>query len=617
MLTSVSITKTVRLSIGLLNTRDKRLVLLIITVQFGLALLDLLGVLLLGTVVALAARGTTGQAVSSSGVGKVIGELPDSVPFLVFLAVIAGIALVTKSILGLFLTRRTFRFLANRQALVSGDLAEQLLSHPLLTVQQRSSQETAVALTGGVSALTLGVLGPAIVVSAEASLLLVLTVGLFLIDPIVCIFSIGFFSGLIFLLHFAFKSWANELGSEQSTAEIDSFVAIQQALQTYREISVAGRRKYFIEQFKSLRWKSARIMADQFILNQIGKYVFEIGLVVGGGLLILILSFSNDIVSALGILTVFLAATARLFPSLLRMQGALINIRTSAGTSEVTLELIENLKCEDLIENFPTVTETQALEFSKLSGGNYTGFSPTIELVRVSFSYPGADSFQLENIDLSIPTNRSVALVGSSGAGKSTLADVILGVLSPTEGIVRLSGETPRESLARFPGAVAYVPQNIALIQGSVRSNVALGIPSDLIDDDLVWEALKRARISNFLTDSREGLSTVVGENGIQLSGGQRQRLGIARALYSRPKLLVLDEATSSLDAETELAVTHTLDDLSGEMTLIAIAHRLATIRHFQEIVHLTNGRLTAQGSFNEVRSQVSDFDRQAKLLGL
>jgi ATP-binding cassette subfamily C protein len=154
-------------------------------------------------------------------------------------------------------------------------------------------------------------------------------------------------------------------------------------------------------------------------------------------------------------------------------------------------------------------------------------------------------------------------------------------------------------------------------VAGSVRENVALGLPREAIDDDQVWEALRRAHLAEYLIDNREGLDTSVGERGFRLSGGQRQRLGIARALYTRPRLLVLDEATSALDAETEQAIIRTLEELEGEVTTITVAHRLATVRHADQVLYLEHGRIRARGTFDEVRGQVDDFDRQAALLGL
>ena len=161
------------------------------------------------------------------------------------------------------------------------------------------------------------------------------------------------------------------------------------------------------------------------------------------------------------------------------------------------------------------------------------------------------------------------------------------------------------------------MPQTVSLVHGSIRENVALGLPPDVIDDELAWEALERAHLAEFLRENREGLDTKIGERGFRLSGGQRQRLGLARALYTRPKLLVLDEATSALDAETEQSIIQTLSELEGEVTTVTVAHRLATVRQADVLLYMQDGVIVATGTFAEVRAQVPDFDRQAALLGL
>lgn len=614
---SMSLWGAIKRALSLFSRRDRRILLLVAVAQVFVSFLDLVGVLLLGLVAASAAAAATGSELSFGGLGAIVSGLPSGTGFVIGLAFAAAIVLVSKSILSLLITRRAFRFIANRQAMVASELARRLLSRPLLEVQNRSSQETSVALTAGVNALTINTVGPALVMVAEISLVTALFAGLLFVDPLVAIFTLVFFGLLTVLLQFALGRWARSLGQRQSVAEMGSMTSIQHALRVYREVTVTGRRNLFVKRFAGLRWEAANVQADTFILSQIGKYVFEIGLIVGAGLLVVLMAVTRDVTAAVAIITVFLAASSRIFPSLLRLQNATTNIRNSEGQSIYTYALIDELDAAEKSTKIAPVPEATAQEFNEAVHSGFPGFVSEVHVHDVSLHYPGAAEFALKNVTLRINSGESVAFVGTTGAGKSTLADAILGVLIPDSGHVTISGASPAHTVQQWPGAMAYVPQDVAVLTGTVRENVALGIPFDDIDDSLVWEALDRAQLSAFLRDNRDGLDTVVGENGVQLSGGQRQRLGIARALYSRPRLLILDEATSALDAETERAVTDTLDSLVGDVTLILIAHRLATVRHCNQVIYLRAGSVVGSGTFEEVRAQVPEFDAQATLLGI
>jgi ABC-type multidrug transport system fused ATPase/permease subunit len=306
-------------------------------------------------------------------------------------------------------------------------------------------------------------------------------------------------------------------------------------------------------------------------------------------------------------------------PALLRLQGAAITIRNASVSAQPTFYLADALQhgsSDTSVMERASQVEAAHLIRARIAAG-HGDFDATVVVEGAYVTYLDADAPALIDASLTVPPGTSVALVGSTGAGKSTLADVIIGVLEPDAGSVKISGVPPREAISRWSGAIAYVPQAVALVFGSVRENVALGLPVDAIDDAMVWEALERAHLADFLRDSREGLDTMIGERGVRLSGGQRQRLGIARALYTRPRLLVLDEATSALDAETEQAIIKTLDALEGQVTTVTVAHRLATVRRADQLLYLEAGRIVCRGTFEEVRQQVKDFDRQASLLGL
>jgi ABC-type multidrug transport system fused ATPase/permease subunit len=611
----------IRASLSLLSKRDRRLLALITVAQMSTAFLDLLGILMVGLVTALSlsVMSSVPQPAIVQNVLETLGlEQRDPTTVALSLAAIAGVLLITKSALNMFLTRRILRFLANRQALVSGRLAAGLLSRPLLQVQQRSSQETVYTLTSGVSAATLIILGQGTIALSEITLLVVLAAGMLAISPVVTVFAIVFFLLISFTLQKVLAGRAGRIGERSAHIEVQSVATVQEALRTYREAVVSQRRGLYVQRFQDLRWRGAVNQTELQFVGLIPKYVLEIALVCGAGLLAASQLLTKDLSAAVAIIAVFLAAGSRIVPSILRLQTAAITIRSAAGQAAPTYELARELDQAHLTsataESFGSIDPTT---IRNLLQKGHQGFDASILISDVDLSYPGASTPALAGVSLTLPAGSSLALVGPTGAGKSTLADVILGVLIPDSGVALIGGLSPAEALAAWPGAVAYVPQDVAMANGTVRENVALGLPVEIIDDDWVWDALNRAHLGEFLRDSREGLDTVIGEHGIKLSGGQRQRLGIARALYTRPKLLVLDEATSALDAATEQAIAKTLQELEGNVTTVTIAHRLATIRHCDLVVYLEGGRAQAQGSFSEVRALAPQFDRQAQLLGL
>jgi ABC-type multidrug transport system fused ATPase/permease subunit len=608
--------KTVRSALGLLSSRDRRLFVVSVLLQMATSALDILGVLMTGIV------GALGVTVIQSGpppaqiqtLADWLGlEGSNSQELVVIFACGAAIALLLKSLVSGLLTRRILVFLANRQAIVSARLTKELLSRPITFIQRRSSQETAYALIQGAGAATMQVLGQVAVALSEIALLVALSVTLFFLDPLITVASVAFFALIAFALQRALGNWAHRIGSAAAEAEIGSLHAIQEALTSYREVTVTDRRSHYVNKIQELRWAAAKVAADGQLMGLIPKWLFESALVIGGFALAAVLFATKDATAAVGTLALFLAASSRVMPSLLRLQGATLALRGVAGAAAPTFALAEEL---DHPLDYEVVTpNVEAIRRTVASG--HPDMVPTVAIRNVTFSYPAATESAIKDVSLDVSPGQSVALVGKSGAGKTTLADIILGVLPPEVGIVKISGLDPAVAIPKWPGGMAYVPQNVSLTNASVRQNVALGLPEGAIDDSLVWEALERAHLADYLRGQRDGLDTQVGEGGLRLSGGQRQRLGIARALFSRPRILVLDEATSALDADTEVAITQTIQDLEGDVTTIIIAHRLSTIRHANVVVYLEDGRIVAQGNFEEVRQQSAALDRQATLLGI
>lgn len=597
---------------SLLPKRDRRRLAAAATLQMATSILDLAGVLLVGLVgvVAVASSGQATVPAAVESAATAVGlEGASTVALAVILTAAATALLLAKSVVALVVLRRIFKFLANRCAAVSANLGSRFLSASMLSVQSRSSQESAYALGAGVTAAIAGILGNVVVAATETSLLVLLGVALLVVDPMVTVVAVIYFAAVALLLQRVLGTWAGRVGETVAVVELTGLTTIQEAIIGYREIFVGNRRAFYRDRFRDARREVSRCNADSQFITQVPKYVMEAALIAGAALLLVSQLLSRDTAAAVATLALFLAAGSRVMPSIMRLQAATTGIRMAAGAAQMTFDLEARLPGTGL----QTPSRDELAGSSRTS---YVGFEPTVEVAGVSLSYGGSNR-ALDDVSLSIPAGSSCALVGATGAGKSSLADVILGIVEPDEGTVLVGGVSPADAIRRWPGSIAYVPQSVASTNGTVRENVALGLPKETVDDGRVWQALRRARLDAFLADSREGLDTPVGEHGIRLSGGQRQRLGLARALYTDPRLLVLDEATSALDAETEREISETVASLEGEVTVLVIAHRLATVMRADQLAYLENGRVIAYGTFSDVRATVPRFDRQAQILGL
>ena len=547
----VKVGEAIRASLGLLDRRDRRLLGLSMVLQMATSLLDLAGVTLIGLVGALSLATVQGQQPPKSIVTLVSALGLGDLSVAALLGVISGAAavlLLAKSVISPLLMARVFRFLARRQAIVSARLAKELLSRPLTFVQQRSSQETAAALLQGAGAATVTVLGQTVVAGSEIALLVVLGVALLFVDPAIALGAILFFAVFGLGLQKIVGYRISRVGTEALTADIASLSAVQEALGAYREITVADRRSLYVDRVQGLRAEAARASAGLQVFNLLPKYVSEGALVVGSSSLAAVLFSTRPIPLAAGTFALFLATATRIMPSLLRLQSAAFNIRSATGPAMLTYTLTADLGHPlEAPQDAREVRET----VRRILECGHQDFAPRIKLHDITFTYPGGRGTALQGISMVVAEGQSVALVGRSGAGKSTLADIILGVLEADSGELAVGGVNPTDAVRRWPGAIAYVPQEVMLSNDSLRANVALGLPRGDIDDDLVWDALRRAHLADYVRQQPDGLDTQIGERGLRLSGGQRQRLGIARALFTRPRLLVLDEATSALDAET------------------------------------------------------------------
>jgi ABC-type multidrug transport system fused ATPase/permease subunit len=592
-----------------LSRTDQKKIILIAILQIFMSLLDLLGVLAIGLLGALSVSGLQSEN-PSERITSILNFLRISEePFQSQVAILglgALFFLVGRTILSIFFTRRILFFLSRRGAQISSSIISRLLAQPLLVIQERTTQETVYAVTTGVSLITLQVIATSVVLISDISLLFVMGIGLFVVDPTTAIATFFVFSTIGFLLYQFMHVRAGALGVMNSQLNIASNEKIVEVFDAYRESVVGNRRHYYAREIGKLRIRLANVSAESAFMPYVSKYVIETAVIVGALLIGGAQFFLQDATRAVATLAVFLAAGTRIAPAILRVQQGSVQIRNGIGGATPTLDLIDSLGEYRFTENTDDSVNTM-----------HRGFIPEVKIANVSLRYPNKPFPAISDVTLDLPAGSSVALVGPSGAGKTTLIDALLGVLNIDSGNILISGMTPLQAVSRWPGAISYVPQDVVISSGTIRNNVALGFPQEVATDDLVMRALRVADLDKFVDGLDQGLDTQVGERGAKISGGQRQRLGIARAMFTQPLLLVLDEATSSLDAETETSISNALQNLRGTTTVVMIAHRLSTVRNADIVVYLSEGRVKAVGTFDEVRALIPNFNRQATLMGL
>ena len=595
-------------ALKVLSKQDRHKILGITFLQILMGGLDLLGVAAVGLLGSLSVSG-----LQSSNPGDRAGAALKILHIEEFtfqtqrfsLGISAVGLLVGRTILSIIFTRRILFYLSRRGAKISADLVSRLLSQPLLLVQSRSTQETVYAVTTGVERIVLQVLATSVVWIADFSLLLIMLLGLLVVDPITALATFLVFTLIGLFLYRFMHVRAGILGIESSNLNIKSNEKIVEVFASYRESVVRNRRDYYAREIGKLRYLLASSSAEIGFLPYVSKYIIETTVVVAAVLIGGIQFSLQDASHAISTLAIFLAAGSRIAPAVLRLQQGSIYIKNGLGLSVPTLDLIDNLGSAPEVEN---VDDTVDLF--------HDGFISKIVLTNVSLTYPDKSEPAIANVSLTIPAGTSVALVGPSGAGKTTMIDILLGVLNPDSGEVTISDLPPLLAVAKWPGALSYVPQDVVISAGTIRENVALGYPITEATDELVLGALRVAQLEKFVSELPSGIDTQVGERGTRISGGQRQRLGIARAMFTQPQLLVLDEATSSLDGETEANISDAIHALRGSTTVVIIAHRLSTVRNVDQVVYLDKGKVIAIGTFDEVRKAVPSFDQQAKIMG-
>lgn len=561
-----------------------------------LALLDMLGVAAMIPLTQLLA-GVSANSGALAVIADIVGTTSPATLIPVVASAIA-VLFVAKSALALLFRWWLFGQTARVSAMVATEMMRRYALAPYAHHRSRRLSEVYRNITAAVSqavSVLLAVIGMCTDVLMLAAIIAVLAIT----APVVTLLTVALFAAFVFGLQRGLRRRQAHLGEEVSEASLQAWQFLMPALDGFREARLTSSASMFIDGFRASRLREARASREMGILSEIPRYSLEILFVVAIVGISLYLFAQETPAAAFTILGVFAAAALRALPTLTRVSTTFGTIRMGGVGLGIVLRVVAELDEGGTHDEQPR------------SAVRYSG---DITLDDVTFRYPDAIEPVFHGLTLTVPQNRTTAFVGSSGAGKSTLLDLILGLQDPTSGAIMCGGRSVVDDKASWYSSLGVVPQDVFLTNDTVRANIAFGIAPESVDPDRLREVIDLAQLTPLIAELPDGLETMVGERGVRLSGGQRQRLGLARALYRRPSILILDEATSALDNVTEHEITETLARLSGSLTILIVAHRLSTVRGADNLVFLKDGRLEAQGTFSELRELSTDFARLVEL---
>jgi ABC-type multidrug transport system fused ATPase/permease subunit len=573
----------IRDAFQLLDSRDKRKLFFSSLIQIVLSLFDLLSIALVGLLVSLA---SSSEDTKQSSYTSNLLQLANIESFsfqkqIITIGCVSALLIGFKSAATVFLLRKNAFFLSRRSAEISKQLVSKLLSSSIIDLQVTSMQRSLFAVTTGVNTVTLGVIARCMGVIVDTATLITVLIGLSVLDSSIAIASSLIFGTMGLLLYKFIRKSAKRAGTLATELHIRSNQEVYEVLGSFREIKVKNRGHFFAEKIGNSRLLHSGIQTRISMMNVYSKYIMDSSVTAGALIVAMFQLYFLGRTEAIASLGLFLAAGLRLAPAVLRLQNNLIEMKISLSGAQDTLELNSRLSKYRL-----SISSTQT------ESHEYFGFNPTVEVKDVSFMYEDNELPTIQGVNFSISAGIFCGIVGQSGAGKSTLVDIMLGVMEPKGGCILISGLAPSQVIAKWPGAIGYVPQEVQIIEGTIKENIAMGYSDDMFHESLVWDAVATSNLDDFVKAQPLGIDSLVGDRGSKLSGGQKQRIGIARAMFTKPRLLILDEATSALDAETEMEFMESLKQLRGKVTIVAISHKPSTIQAADVVFEINGGLL-------------------------
>lgn len=532
----------------------------------------------------------------------VIGEVaPEMMPLL---ALGACVLIILKSVLSVTLHWFATRRFATYELEIGDRMFKAYIHSSWEERSKRSVAEITRIADGGIANTMAGFLLPLMRVPSMIFTFVLIIAVLLVADPWTALIAFVYLGIVALIVHQVVTRRSLEAAQVNLTYSYRVAILMTEMMEALKELSLRNRLSEVSDLVTTNRNRSVRARANGSFLGIIPGFAFEAALI-GGVILIGGFSFwQGGLTAALSSVALFAATGFRLIPAITGIQGGIVQ---AVASTPAALDVIGDLtSAEKDMATSKAPDDTAVLAESPRE----------LRLNDVRFRYPKATEDVIRGMSLSIPLGSSLGIVGPSGAGKSTLIDLLLGLSQASGGEITIDGSPLNAVLKQWRGRVGYVPQRVALFDGSIAQNVALTW-NDEIDEDKVMHALERAQLGTLIRSREGGIHERIGERGVSLSGGQQQRLGIARALYTDPLVLVLDEATSSLDTKTEDDVTKSIRALQGEVTLISVAHRLSTIKDYDHICYVDEGTIAASGTFLEVAASLPAFAEQVLLAGL
>jgi ABC-type multidrug transport system fused ATPase/permease subunit len=526
-------------------------------------------------------------------------DLTTSKELLVYSGIALLIIFIIKNIYISFVYYFQARFTKNRHVDLGHRLFALYVNAPYAFHLNRDSSELLRNVSQETQRVINGILNQLQTIIMQGLVLICISILLIITEPVITVFAgtvLGIASGLFLK---ALHARTRRKGLEAQQERQVSIKAINQGLGGIKEVLVSGNSRYFTNKFlTSIRRLTA---ADAFrqVAEKISQPFLECIIVFG-------------ILAVAGLLLFMGRSIESIAPTLALFGAALIRLKSCMNmiVSSLTSLRYNSVAINPIWNDINKLTEF--VSFSSTSGITKK-LKNSIKIDAVKYSYPGSDKPAIKDISLTIPRAGSIAFVGATGSGKTTLVDTLLGLLKPEEGKILVDGIDINDNLSDWHRRIGYIPQFIYLLNDTIKNNIAFGLEDAEIDKEKLQKAVRTAQLEKFISSLSEGIETVVGERGIRLSGGQRQRIGIARALYNNPEVLIMDEATSSLDNITEDLLVKAIEELKKDRTIIMIAHRFSTVKNCDKLYFMKEGKIIASGNYEELLSGCDEFRKMAK----